>query len=89
MTKMQVMTLVKEMKQEEMKTVDRVHTGRYEELFHDPEKKGLRAEEAKVFKCAYCGEMCGYFDLEDWVCDFEEEYYECSVCYEDEMGDDL
>ena len=44
---------------------------------------------AKIFKCEGCGEMCSYFDLEDWCCDFEKEEYLCSCCYEEGMGEDL
>ena len=45
--------------------------------------------EDKIFRCAECGEMVSYAELEDWCCDFEEEDYICSCCYEDGMGEDL
>ena len=63
---------------------DVIHTDRYNELF-----ALLGSDEAKVFKCEECGEMCGWFDLESWCCDFEEGYYICGCCYEDAMGEDL
>jgi hypothetical protein len=63
---------------------DIIHTERYHELFEI-----LGSEEAKVFKCEECGEMCSWFDLETWCCDFEEGYYICGCCYEDAMGEDL
>lgn len=68
---------------------DRKYTARYEELFFDREEKTLRSEEAKIFRCADCGRLVGYWDLEAWVCDFDEDDYLCSECYEDSMGEDL
>ena len=65
------------------------YTKRYEELFYDEDKKFLRSKEAQIFECECCGKMVGYWDLEAWVCDFEEDEYTCSLCYEDEMGEDL
>lgn len=91
----EVMTMVAEAKAEEEKrsyeNEDIVNTKRYEELFFDTEEKTLRSEAAKIFKCDECGEMVGYWDLEDWCCEFSEEngYYICDCCYEDGMGDDL
>ena len=63
---------------------DIIHTDRYNEL-----SALLDSDEAKVFKCEKCGEMCSWFDLENWCCDFETGYYICSRCYEDGMGEDL
>ena len=63
---------------------DIIHTDRYNELL-----ALLDSDEAKVFKCEECGEMCGWLDLESWCCDFEEGYYICGCCYEDAMGEDL
>lgn len=102
-TKVEILELVKELKEEEKKTMrvphyyvrngevrerqypDYVHTERYEELFG--ESSPLRTE--KVFKCEDCGSMVSFFELESWCCDFEEDEYICSCCYEDEMGEDL
>ena len=102
MTFEMVMALVDEYYEEEKKTVrvphyykrngeikrrsydDLVETPRYKEL-----SKLLRSEEAKIFKCAYCGEMCSWFELESWICDFDKGQYACSLCYEESMGDDL
>lgn len=100
-----VLELVKEMEAEEAKREyiphyykrngqilrrsydDRKDTPRYKELFHS-EAGGIRGN--KVFRCAECGEMVDYFDLESWCCDFEEEDgLVCSCCYEDGMGWDL
>ena len=61
---------------------DRFYSDRYYALMHE-------IENAKVFKCADCGEMVSYFDLETWCCDFENGRYLCSSCYEEEMGEDL
>lgn len=91
----EVMTMVAEAKAEEEKRSyengDIVDTKRYEELFFDKEEKTLRSNAAKIFKCNECGEMVGYWDLEDWCCEFSEDngYYICDCCYEDGMGDDL
>ena len=63
---------------------DYVYSDRFYEL-----SKILDSEEAKVFKCCECGEMVTWFDLEDWVCDFEKGEYTCSCCYENYMGEDL
>lgn len=100
MTMAEVMELVKEYYEEEKKTVsvphyykrngkmlrrsydDYIETKRYNELWNI-----LRSEEAKVFKCTDCGRMVGYFELELWMCDFENNVYIC--CYDDAMGDDL
>ena len=68
----------------ERSTPDYIYSDRYYEL-----SKILRSDKAKVFKCSECGEMVTYFDLETWVCDFEEGEYTCSLCYEDYMGEDL
>ena len=63
---------------------DIIHTDRYYELM-----TLLSSDEAKVFQCAECGEMCDWFQLESWCCDFEAGYYICGCCYEDAMGEDL
>ena len=63
---------------------DVVYSDRYYELM-----ALLCSDEAKVFKCVECGEMCSWFDLESWCCDFENGYYICGCCYEDGMGEDL
>lgn len=69
---------------------DRIQTARYEELFYDREKKLLRGEVGKIFKCCECGKMCGYFDLECWSVDeLNGEELLCSECYENDMGEDL
>ena len=104
MTKNEVMTLVVEMKEEEKKREyrphyymrkgvvmersypDRIDTPRYEELFYS-DNSPIR--KANIFKCNCCGQMVNYFDLEAWTCDFESDNYICSMCYENEMGDDL
>lgn len=103
MTMEQVMALVAEYKMEYNKTQrvphyymrngrlvkrpypDIIYTKRYDELFHDI----LRRDECKIFQCSECGEWFGYFDLESWCCDFENEKYICPECYEIEMDDDL
>lgn len=91
----EVMAMVAEAKAEEEKTKiihnKIVYTERYKELFFDNEEKTLRSEAAKIFECEECGEMMGYWDLEDWCCKFSENngHYICSCCYEDGMGDDL
>ena len=91
----EVMAMVAEAKVEGKKTEivhnDIVYTERYKELFFDNEEKTLRSEAAKIFKCDECGEMVGYWDLEDWCCEFSENngHYICDCCYENEMGDDL
>ena len=100
MTTENVLALVAEMNEEEKKDMrvphyykcqgERrsydiiIHTDRYNEL-----SALLDSDEAKVFKCEECGEMCGWFDLENWCCDFEAGYYICCCCYEDAMGEDL
>lgn len=63
---------------------DLVYSDRYYELM-----ALLGSDEAKVFKCAECGEMCDWFDLETWCCDFDNGDYTCACCYEDAMGEDL
>ena len=100
MTTKNVLALVAEMNEEEKKDVrvphyykyhgERrsydiiIHTDRYNEL-----SALLSSDETKVFQCAECGEMCNWFDLENWCCDFEAGYYICACCYEDAMGEDL
>lgn len=102
MTIKEVMDLVKEYKEEEKKTKrvphyykrngqwlersypDYIYTDRYREL-----NRLLRSPKARVFKCADCGKMVGYFDLENWMCRVEDGYFLCSMCYEEGMGDDL
>lgn len=104
MTKGEVMALVAEMKVEEKKREyrphyymrkgvmiersypDRIDTPRYKELFYSDESP---IRKANIFKCECCGEMVNYFDLEDWTCDFDNDEYLCSICYEDAMGEDL
>ena len=54
---------------------DVIHTDCYNETFDL-----LCSEEAKVFKCAECGKMLTWFDLDLWHCDFEKEYYICRNC---------
>lgn len=61
-----------------------IYSDRYHELM-----ALLSSEEAKIFKCVECGEMCGWFDLETWCCDVEADEYICGCCYEDAMGEDL
>lgn len=91
----EVMAMVAEAKAEEEKRLyeneNIVDTKRYKELFFDKEEKTLRSNEAKIFKCNECGEMVGYWDLEDWCCEFSKDngYYICDCCYENGMGDDL
>lgn len=60
------------------------HSARWEELLHI-------LDEDKIFRCADCGCMVSYHELESWCCDFDdlEEGLVCSCCYEEEMGDDL
>ena len=95
MSFVEVMAMVEEAKREEKNSSydDAVYSKRYEELFFDKDEKTLRSEDAKIFKCDCCGEMFGYWDLEDWCCVFSEDenesYYICDCCYEDGMGDDL
>lgn len=99
-----ILELVKEVELEEKKTQkvphyykrngkmlersypDYIYTERYKELFYSDESP-LRAE--KIFFCPDCGQMVAYYDLESWCCDFEEDDYICSLCYEDAMGEDL
>lgn len=70
---------------------DTIYTARYEELFYDRKKETLRSEAARIFKCEECGKMFGYWDLEEWCCNFDEKngHYLCMICYEDGMGEDL
>lgn len=70
---------------------DIVYTDEYKKLFFDSECKTLRSDDAKIFKCACCNQMFGYWDLEAWCCTFDEENgnYICDLCYEEEMGEDL
>ena len=45
-------------------------------------------DEQKIFYCPYCGRYISYFDLENWVCDFNSNLNNniiCSSCYEQEM----
>lgn len=47
---------------------------------------------AKVFTCPYCGEKVSFQDLEYWGEEIEKviaNEIPCSMCYEDEMGEDL
>lgn len=99
-TKKQVMEWYAELKEEEKKTTyepvyykyrgemkrrsydKTVYTERYEELFS-------LIGDAPVFKCKECGEMRTLWELEKWICDFEEGDYTCGMCYEDYMGEDL
>jgi len=100
-----VLELVEEMRTEEKKTQyvphyykrngkmlrrhydDEIETERYKELFYS-EHGGIRG--VKVFKCSKCGELVDFFNLETWLCDFnDEDGCICSDCYEEEMGDDL
>lgn len=68
---------------------DIICTPKFEELFYDRQKTGLRSEDAKIFECGCCKKKVGYFGLESWACDFEADKYICSACYERGMGDDL
>lgn len=104
MTKIEILALIEEMNAEEKKTVkvphyykrngkmlersypDYIYTARYEELRYNPTSP-LRTE--KVFVDAETHKAYAYFELERWVCDFEEDHYISSEEYEDEMGDDL
>ena len=47
----------------------------------------------KLFRCPCCGEMKSFLDLEVWDEDAVEsivaDEVTCSICYEDEMGEDL
>jgi hypothetical protein len=45
----------------------------------------------KVCTCDYCGFACSMVDLEIWACNFDTNDPDiiCSLCYEDEMGEDL
>lgn len=47
----------------------------------------------KLFRCPCCGEMKSYLDLEVWDEDTVEaivnDKITCSLCYEEEMGEDL
>ena len=63
---------------------DYIYSDRYHELMQI-----LESKDAKVFKCEQCGEYHSYFDLENWLCDFEKDEYLCRLCYEEEMGEDL
>lgn len=99
-----VLVLVEEMREEQKKTVrvphyykrngkmlrrsydDTVETERFRELFYG--NGGIRG--VKVFRCNECGEMVDYFELETWCCRFDhKDGCICSMCYEEEMGDDL
>jgi hypothetical protein len=47
-----------------------------------------------MFTCPCCGQVVGFNDLEVWLGDddieeFMNDEIPCSLCYEDEMGDDL
>lgn len=63
---------------------DYVYTDRYYEL-----RNLLSSDEGKVFQCRDCGEWVGYFSLEAWCCDFENDSYLCGCCYEDSQSEDL
>lgn len=70
-----------------------LHEGKItqKECFSNKERGNLLHElhEDKIFKCESCGQYVAYGDLETWCCDFDEQEYLCSLCYEDEMGEDL
>jgi hypothetical protein len=61
---------------------ERITTARYKELFNL-----IASDEAKVFKCAECGEFENWFFLENWCCDIAKDYFICACCY-DEMSED-
>lgn len=98
-----VLVLVKEMKEEEKKTVRVPHYykrgGKMVERSYPDYVRTDRYNElfhgnggirgVNVFKCCECGKMVDYFALESWTCDFNRGEYVCSHCYEKEMGDDL
>ena len=47
---------------------------------------------SKVFCCPCCHKKVSYNELEDWLGDIEEianDKVMCSLCYEEEMGEDL
>ena len=50
-------------------------------------------EGEKLFRCPCCGELKNYGELEVWYEDTAESIADdrvtCSMCYEDEMGEDL
>lgn len=103
LTKKEILELVEEMEIESKKRIYRpvfykykgemrrrsydeiVDTPRYEKLLHFL----YEDEKGRIFKCEDCGKMCTYGDLESWICDFKNDEYICSCCYEDAMGEDL
>lgn len=47
-----------------------------------------------MFTCPCCGNKVGFAELESWLADdsieeFMADEVPCSICYEDEMGEDL
>lgn len=53
----------------------------------------LNDESNAVFTCPHCGQACTFAALEYWdsdtLDDLMTDRVTCSICYEDEMGDDL
>ena len=62
---------------------------KYEVLTPSHNEIMKKIDSAKIFKCKYCGEMCSYIDLEDWLCNFNSDDYICMLCYEEEQGEDI
>lgn len=104
MTKMEILALVKELKDEKAKTQTVPHyykrNGKmversYPDYIYTERYEFLAYSDnsplnsAKIFKCEDCGKMVTYHDLETWTCDFDTDEYLCSLCYESAMGEDL
>ena len=55
--------------------------------------KARKILETPMFTCPCCGQLVGFTDLEHWLAESEEDFLDdkilCSLCYEDEMGEDL
>ena len=65
-----------------------------EYFFKTEESKRIRVLlDTPMFTCPCCGKLVSFNSLEQWLVDTPEEIANnecpCSICYEDEMGDDL
>lgn len=61
----------------------------YSERWHELGSLTSPLRTEHIFKSSESGKMLAYFDLELWLCDFDEDYYISKYEYEDAMGEDL
>jgi hypothetical protein len=61
----------------------------YSERWHELNAMTSPLRTERIFKSSESGNMLAYFDLEVWMCDFEEDYYISHCEYEESMGEDL